>query len=43
MTCASKEYEGKIEVVQEQRLQLKLKFLSACNMKIRIWWGGANL
>ena len=27
MTCVYKEYEIKIKMVQEQRLQLKMKFL----------------
>ena len=31
-----KEYEGKTKMVQEQRLQLKMKFLLGSNMKIVI-------
>ena len=33
MTCVYKEYEIKTEMVQEQWLQLKMKFLSGYNMK----------
>ena len=33
MTCVYKEYEGKIKVVQEQWLQLKMKYLLGYNMK----------
>ena len=36
MTCMSKEYEVKIKMVQEQWLQLKIKFLLGYNMKIII-------
>ena len=32
-----------MEMVQEQRLQLKMKFLSGYNMKIVVWWGDKNL
>ena len=34
-----KEYEGKIKMIQEQELQLKMKFLLGYNMKIVIQWG----
>ena len=34
MTCAYKEYGGKIKMVQEQWLQLKMKILLDYNMKI---------
>ena len=40
MTCVYKEYEGKIKMVEEQWLQLKMKFLLGYNMKIVIYWGG---
>ena len=40
MTFAYKEYEVKIKMVQEQWLQLKMKFLLDFNMKIIIEWGG---
>ena len=33
MTCVYKEYEVKIKVVQEQWLQLKMKFFLGCNMR----------
>ena len=33
MTCVCKEYEGKIKVIQEQWLQLKMKFLLGYIMK----------
>ena len=36
MTCVYKEYEIEIKIVQEQRLQLKLKFLLGYNIKILI-------
>ena len=36
MTCVCKECEGIIKMVQEQRLQLKMKFLSRYDMKIII-------
>ena len=36
MTCAWKEYEVKIKMVQEQKLQLKMEFLVGYNMKIVI-------
>ena len=36
MTCVYKEYEGKIKMVQDQWLQLKMMFLSGYNMKIVI-------
>ena len=36
MTCACKEYEIKIKMVQEQKLQLKMEFLVGYNMKIVI-------
>ena len=34
MTCAYKEYGGKIKMVQEQWLRLKMKILLDYNMKI---------
>ena len=34
-----KGYENKIKMVQEQWLQLKMKFLLVCNMKIVMQWG----
>ena len=40
MTCVYKEYEGKTKMVEEQWLQLKMKFLLGYNMKIAIYWGG---
>ena len=43
MTCACKTYEVKIKMVQEQCLQLKLKFLLGHNRKIVISWEGNNL
>ena len=43
MTCVYKEYEGKIKMVQEKWLQLKMKFLLGCNLKIVIYLGGMNL
>ena len=36
MTCVYKEYEIKIKMVQEQWLQLKMKFSLGYNMKIII-------
>ena len=36
MSCMCKEYEGKIKMVQEQLLQLKMKFLLGYNMKTNI-------
>ena len=36
MTCVYKEYEVKIKMVQDQWLQLKMKFLLGHNMKIVI-------
>ena len=36
MTRVSKYYEAKIKNVQEQRLQLKMKFLLVYNMKVVI-------
>ena len=39
MTCVHKEYEVKINMVKEQGLQLKMKFLLSCNMKIVVYWG----
>ena len=36
MTRVSKYYEAKIKDVQEQRLQLKMKFLLVYNMKVVI-------
>ena len=40
MTFVYKEYKVKIKMVQEQWLQLKMKFLLDFNMKIIIEWGG---
>ena len=34
MTCMYKEYENKIEMVEEQWLKLKMGFLLSYNMKI---------
>ena len=34
-----KEYESKIKMIQEQEVQLKMKFLLGYNMKIVIQWG----
>ena len=42
MACMYKEYEGKIKMIQEQELQLKMKFLLGYNMKIVIQWGGGG-
>ena len=39
MTCVHKEYEVKINMAKEQGLQLKMKFLLSCNMKIVVYWG----
>ena len=39
MTCVHKEYEVKMKMVQEQWLQLKMRFLLSCNMKMAIYWG----
>ena len=36
VTCVYKQYEVKMKKVQEQRLQLKMKFLFGYNMKIVI-------
>ena len=36
VTCVYDESEGKIKLVQEQRLQLKMKLLLGYNMKIVI-------
>ena len=38
MTCVYKEYEIKIKIVQEQWLQLNMKFFLDYKMKIIIWW-----
>ena len=38
MTCVSREYEIKIKIVQEQRLQLKMMFLLGHNSKNFIYW-----
>ena len=43
MTCVYKKYEIKTKIVQEQWLQLKMKFLLGYNMKIVIYWGRINL
>ena len=32
-----------MEIVQEQQLQLKMKFLSGCNMKTIVFRGDKNL
>ena len=32
-----------MKMVQEQRLQLKMKFLLGCNMKVVIYFGDTNL
>ena len=34
MTCVYKEYENKMEMVEEQWLKLKMRFLLSYNMKI---------
>ena len=39
MTCVHKEYEVKINMAKEQGLQLNMKFLLSCNMKIVVYWG----
>ena len=36
MTCVYKQYEVKTKMVQEQLLQVKMKFLLGYNMKIAI-------
>ena len=36
----SKQYEVKMKIVQEQRLQLKMKFLLSYNMEVVIKFGG---
>ena len=41
MTCVYKEYEIRIRMVQEQCLQLKIKFRLRYNMKIG-WWGDSQ-
>ena len=38
-----KEYESKIKMIQEQELQLKMKFLLGYNMKIVIQWGARRI
>ena len=43
MTCVYKYYKVKIKMVQEQRLQLKRKFLLSFNTKIVIEWESKNL
>ena len=43
MTCVFKENEVNMKMVQEQWLQLKIKFLLGYNMKIAIYWGEINL
>ena len=43
MTSVYNKYKGKIKVVQEQWLQLEMKFLFGHNMKIVIYWGGISL
>ena len=40
VSCVYKQYEVKMETVQEQRLQLKMKFLLGYNMKVVIYFGG---
>ena len=42
MTCVYKAYEVQMKMVQEQWLQLKVKFLLSYNMKIVIKWGGGG-
>ena len=46
MTCVYKEYEVKIKMIQEEWLQLKMKFLLGYNMEIviegKIAFGGGN-
>ena len=39
VSCVYKQYEVKMETVQEQRLQLKMKFLLGY-MKVVIYFGG---
>ena len=39
MTCVYNNCEGKIKIVQEQWLQLEMKFLLGHNMKIVIYLG----
>ena len=39
MTCVYKEYEVRINMEKEQGLQLKMKFLLSCNVKIVIYCG----
>ena len=49
MTCVYEDYEVKIKIVKEQRVQLKIKFLMGCNIKVVIYWekltfrGGNNI
>ena len=43
MTCVYKEYEFKIKMVQEQWLQLKMKFFLGYNVKINLWGENKNL
>ena len=43
MTCVYKENVDKIQMVEEEWLQLKLQVLLDYNMKIVIWWGETNL
>ena len=38
MTCAYKKDEIRIKTMQQQWLQLKMKFLLGCNLKIVIKW-----
>ena len=40
MTCVYKEYEIKTKMVQEQLLQLRMKFLFVYNMKTVIYLRG---
>ena len=45
MTCECKENEDKIEMAEEEWLQLKMQVLLDLlddNMKIVIWWGEIN-
>ena len=43
MTCVYKENVDKIQMVEEELLQLKMQVLLDYNMKIVIWWGETNL
>ena len=43
MTSMYKDYKFKLKMVQEQWLQLKMKYLWGSKMQIVIWRGGRNL